>query len=57
MKKSLRLMAVERDAGCIQIEHDLLRRLGVRFDEQIAKQRVDLLRRVVDLVVTLAAAG
>ena len=57
MKKALWLMAVERDVGRIQIEHNLLRRFGVRLDEQIAKQRVDLLRRVVDLVIALGAAG
>ncbi len=56
MKKPFRLMAVERNVGRIQIEHDLVRRFGVRLDEQIAKQRVDLLRRVIDLVITLAAA-
>ena len=57
MKESLRLMAVERDVGCIQVEHDLVGRFGVRLDEQIAKQRVDLLRHVIDLVVALGAAG
>src|SRR5271157_2983144 len=56
MEKPLRLMAVERDVGRIQIEDDLLRLLGMRLDEQIAEQRVDLLRREVDLVVALAAA-
>jgi len=35
VKKPLRLMAVERDVGRIQIEHDLLRRRSVRLDEQI----------------------
>ena len=57
MEEPLRLMAVERDVGCIQIEHDLVGRLGVRLDEQVAEQRVDLLRHVIDLVITLAAAG
>ena len=56
VEKPFWLMAVERDVGRIQIEHDLGGHFGVRFEEQIAKQRVDLLRRVVDLVVTLTAA-
>jgi len=50
-------MAVERDVGCIQVEYDLVGCFAVRLDEQIAKQRVDLRRRVIDLVVALAAAG
>ena len=51
-------MAVERDVGRIQIEHDLVRSAcGVRLDEHVHQQRVDLLRRVVDLVIALAAAG
>jgi hypothetical protein len=41
MKEPFRLMTVERDVGCIQVEHDLIRHGGVRLDEQIAKQRVD----------------
>jgi len=49
-------MAVERDVGGVQVEHDLLRRLGVRLDKQIHEQRVDLLRGVVDLVIALVAA-
>ena len=56
MKEPLRLMAVERDVGRIQIEHDLVRHGGVRLDKQIAEQRVDLLRHVIDLVVTLRTA-
>ena len=50
-------MAVERDVGGVQIEHDLGRRLGLRLDKQIREQPVDLLRGVVDLGVVLAAAG
>jgi hypothetical protein len=57
MKEPLRLMAVERDVGRIQIEHDLVRHGGMRLDEQIAQQRVDLLRRVVDLVIALLPPG
>ena len=57
MKEPFRLMAVERDVGRVQIEHDLGWRFAVRLDEQIREKRVDLLRRVIDLVVTLAAAG
>ncbi len=50
-------MAVERDVGRVQIQHELLGRRGVRLQEQLAQQRVDLLRLVVDLVVPLRAAG
>ena len=50
-------MAVQRDVGCIQIEHDLGGRFGVRFDEYIDEQSVDLLRLVIDLVIAIAAAG
>ncbi len=57
MKESLRLMAVERDVGRIQVEHDPGWRFSVRLEEQIAQQRVDLLRRVIDLVIALAGAG
>ena len=46
MKEPLRLMTVERDVSRIQVEHDLAGRIAVRLDEQIAQQRVDLLRRV-----------
>jgi len=57
MKEPLRLMAVERNISPIQVEHDLVRHHGVRLDEQIAQQRVDLLRRVVDFVIAPGTAG
>ncbi len=56
MEEPLRLMAMERDVGRVEIEHNLLGRRCVRLDEQIAQQRVDLLRLVVDLVIALIAA-
>ena len=36
MEKSFRLMAVERDIGRIQIEHDLWRLLGMRLGQLLA---------------------
>jgi hypothetical protein len=33
VEEALRLMAVKGDVGGIQIEHDLLRRPGMRLDE------------------------
>jgi len=50
-------MAVERNIGRIQVEHDLVRHRGVRLDEQIAQQRVDLLRRVMDFVIAPGTAA
>ena len=35
VEETLRLMAVKRDVGRIQIEHDLDRRRGVRLQEKI----------------------
>ena len=55
--KLTKKLCMPGDVGRIQIEHDLVRRFGVRLDEQAAEQRVDLLRRVVDLVVELPAAN
>ena len=57
MKEPLRLMAVQRYVGRIQIEYDPGGRFGVRLDEQITQQRVDLRGRIIDLVIALAAAG
>jgi hypothetical protein len=57
MKEPFRLMAVERDVGRIQIEHDLLWRRGVRFHKKVRQQPVQGFGRVADLVITQAAAG
>jgi len=50
-------MAVERDVGRVQIEHDLGGRRGVRLQKQVAQQAVQRLGRAADLVVAGAAAG
>ena len=57
VEEPLRLMAVERDVGRVQIEHDLSWRCGMRLDEQVRQQTVHRLGRVADLVITPAAAG
>ncbi len=57
MKEPLRLMAVERDVGRVQIEHDLLRRRGVRFQVEVRQQPVHRLGRIADLVIAQTAAG
>jgi len=39
VEETLRLMAVERDVGRIQIQHHLLRRSAVRLDVEVGEQR------------------
>ena len=41
VEEALRLMAVERDVGRIQIKHDLFRRRSVRLQIEIDQQPVD----------------
>jgi hypothetical protein len=57
VEESLRLMAVERDVGCVQVEHDLGRRAAVRLQKQVAQQPVQTLGRVTDLVIATGAAN
>src|SRR5438552_16751014 len=45
------LLAMERDVGVVEIEHDLLWRPLMRLEEQIDEQRVDPRALTVDLVV------
>ena len=45
------LLAVERDVGVVEIEHDLPWRPLMRLEEQIDEQRVDPRALTVDLVV------
>ena len=56
VEEPLRLMAVERDVGRIQIEHDLIWSGTVRLDVEVPEQTVDGLGRVADLVVAPGAA-
>ena len=56
-EEPLRLMAVERDVGGVQVEHDLGGRRVVRLDEKIRQQPVQGFGRVRDLVIAAAAAG
>jgi hypothetical protein len=56
-KEALRLMAVERDAGRVQIEHDLLRSARVRLQKQVAQQAVQSIGRVTDLMTAPGAAN
>ncbi|CAB4243990.1 protein of unknown function [Methylacidimicrobium sp. AP8] len=55
MEEALRLMSVKGDVGRIQIEHHLLRGLGMRLEVEIDQKTVDRFGRVVDLVVALAS--
>jgi hypothetical protein len=56
VEEALRLMAIQRDVGRIQIEHDLVGRRTVRFATEIHQQPVDGFSRVADLVIPLTAA-
>jgi hypothetical protein len=55
VEEALRLMAVQRDVGGVQIEHDLSWRRGVRLEEQVRQQPVDGFSRVADLVIASRA--
>ena len=57
VEEALRLMAVKRDVGGVQIEHDLGGRRGVRLDEKIRQQPVQRFSRVTDLVIADGLAG
>ena len=57
VEEALRLMAVERDVGRVQIEHDLLRPVGVRLNKQVDQQPVQNFARVADLVIATGAAN
>ena len=57
MEEALRLMAVKRDVGRIQVQHDLLRSGSVRLQKQVAQQAVQRLGRVADLVIATGAAN
>jgi hypothetical protein len=49
-------MAVQRDVGRVQVQHDPLRHDGMRFDVEIAEQSVDGFGRAGDFVITAGAA-
>jgi hypothetical protein len=57
VEEALRLMAVKRDAGRIQVQHDLLRPGRVRLQKQLPQQPVQGFGRVADLVITTRAAN
>jgi hypothetical protein len=57
VEETLRLMAVERNAGRVQVQYDLLRRRGARLDRQIRQQPVDRLGRVADLLIAPGVAS
>ena len=57
VEEALRLMAVKRDIGGVQIEHDLARRRGVRLNEKIRQQPIQGLGGVSDLVIAGGLAG
>jgi hypothetical protein len=56
VEEALRLMAVERDVGRVQVEHDLAGRCGGRLEVELRQQSVDGLGRVRDLVIAGVAA-
>jgi Transposase DDE domain group 1 len=56
VKEALLQMAVQRQIGAIQINHDLLRWLLVRLQENVDSHCVDLLRIIVHLLVAVFRA-
>jgi hypothetical protein len=56
VEEALRLMAIQRDVGRIQVKHDLIGCRRMRFDIEVSEQPVDGLCRVADLVIAPAAA-
>ena len=56
VEEPFRLMAVNRDVGGVQVEHDLGRGRGVRFQVEVNQQPIDRLSRVADLVIAPRAA-
>ncbi len=51
VKETALLLAVEWVVGGIQIEHDLRRRIGVRFQKHLDQQAIDGFRLHHDLVI------
>ena len=49
-------MAVERDVGRVQVQHDFGGRRGVRLDVEVSEQPVDGFGRVADLVIASCAS-
>ena len=45
------LLAVQRNVGVVEIQHDLARCAFMRFEEKIQKQRIDLRIVTIDLVI------
>ena len=45
------LLAVQRDVGVVEIQHDLARRTVVRFEKEIDQQRIDQRSVAIDLVI------
>jgi hypothetical protein len=56
VKKAIFLLAIQRRVGHIQIEHDLVRSLRVRFQKDLYQQSVQSFRRVGDLMVAILLA-
>jgi hypothetical protein len=50
-------MAVKRDVGGIQIQHNLLRHTPIGLQKQLHQQAVQRFSRVADLVIAIAAAN
>ena len=57
MEEALRLMAVERDVGGVQVQHDLGGRLACDSMKRSASSRSRAFGRVADLVIAPAAAN
>src|SRR6185312_3066 len=57
VEEPLRLVAVKRYVGGVQIEHDPLRLRNLRLDIHVGQQPVDGLGRVADLVIASAASA
>ena len=57
MKEAVLLLPVERIVGGVEIEDDLMGKLGVGLQEQFHKQSLQGLGVIVDLVVAVGAFG
>ena len=51
------LLAVQRDVGVVEIEHDLPRRLAVRIEEHVDEDVLQRLAIAADLVIAVAAVA
>ena len=51
MEEAAFLLAVQRDVGVVEIQHDLARCALMRFEERVDQQRIDLRTVAIDLMI------